>query len=271
MVQFIGTSLQLQLIVTAHTMNSYWMPYVESITNLSLIATTTRIHERTAFYNCHATGIKVSMSNNSSVLFCCHGNAFFNIRCRGNKCLLSSCLARMTSASAIIPVFRQCLRSRCLAKVIFRHSNLRRHPLDITTYRSLQRLHIAWSTELHHLQPHSSHTPEFHNSNLYSESGNSDWGFHGFPLSLQTNSEDAHENGPWPMASVPCKNNCSLIILSYDAMKSEVLTAPSNKRWIETALLFTNTCAPLGITGYSLSLLAFLKCSYSFRGYKNCR
>jgi hypothetical protein len=37
------------------------------------------------------------------------------LRCRGNMCLLSRCLARITSASAIIPAFRQCLPSHCRA------------------------------------------------------------------------------------------------------------------------------------------------------------
>jgi hypothetical protein len=55
--------LQLQLIITAHTLKFYWMPYVwripyeESLTNLGLISTT-QIHECTAFYNCHAAGIR---------------------------------------------------------------------------------------------------------------------------------------------------------------------------------------------------------------------
>jgi hypothetical protein len=39
-------------------------------------------------------------------------------------------------------------------------------------------------------------------------------------------------------------------------MKSEVFTAPSNKRLLETALLFTNTRILLGVTGCCLSLLA---------------
>jgi hypothetical protein len=66
-----------------------------------------RIHECTAFYNCHAARIDVIMSKSSSVLFRCHGNIFVIIRCRGNKRLLSLCLAGMTSASAIISTFRQ--------------------------------------------------------------------------------------------------------------------------------------------------------------------
>jgi hypothetical protein len=55
----------------------------------------------TAFYNCHAAGIEVTMSNCSSVLLCCHENAFVKIRCRRNKCLPSRCLAKMTSVSAL--------------------------------------------------------------------------------------------------------------------------------------------------------------------------
>jgi hypothetical protein len=76
-----------------------------------------RIHECTAFYNFYATGIEVTMSKRSSVLLCCHGNAFVTIRCRGNKCLPSRCLAKITSAYVIIPAFKQCLHSRCLANI----------------------------------------------------------------------------------------------------------------------------------------------------------
>jgi hypothetical protein len=74
-----------------------------------------RIHECIASYNFQAAGIEVIMSNTSSVLLCCHGNVFVNIRCCGNKCWPSRCLAKMTSASAIFLAFRQCLPSRCLA------------------------------------------------------------------------------------------------------------------------------------------------------------
>jgi hypothetical protein len=66
-------------------------------------------------YNCHTAGIEVTLSNSSYVLLCCHGNAFVHIHCRGNKCLFSRCLARMTSASVIISAFMQCLPSSCLA------------------------------------------------------------------------------------------------------------------------------------------------------------
>jgi hypothetical protein len=52
------------------------------LTNFWLIS----IHEWTPFYNYHAAEIEVTMSNSSSVLLCCHGNAFVNIRCRGNRC-----------------------------------------------------------------------------------------------------------------------------------------------------------------------------------------
>jgi hypothetical protein len=34
MIGFIGTSLQLQPIITAHTLNSFWMPYDSCLTNL---------------------------------------------------------------------------------------------------------------------------------------------------------------------------------------------------------------------------------------------
>jgi hypothetical protein len=52
------------------------------------------------FYSCH--GIEVTVSNSFSALLCYHGNAFVNIRCRGNKNLPSRCLAKITSTSAII-------------------------------------------------------------------------------------------------------------------------------------------------------------------------
>jgi hypothetical protein len=66
------------------------------LANLSLSRTDlycSRIQECTAFYNCHAAGIDVTMLNSSSVPLSCHGKAFVNIRCRGNKCLPSRCLA----------------------------------------------------------------------------------------------------------------------------------------------------------------------------------
>jgi hypothetical protein len=52
-----------------------------------------RIYESTAFYNFHADKIEVTVSYSSSVLLCCHVNAFVNIRCRRKKCLLSRCVA----------------------------------------------------------------------------------------------------------------------------------------------------------------------------------
>jgi hypothetical protein len=113
---FIDTCLQLQLTVTAHTLNSSWMTSVWRISHESRTGLYySRIHECTAFYNCHATGIEVAMLNSSSVLLYCHGNVFVTIGCRGNKCLPSRCLTKMTSASAIIMNFRQCLPSLCLA------------------------------------------------------------------------------------------------------------------------------------------------------------
>jgi hypothetical protein len=53
-----------------------------------------RIHECTVVYNCHAAEIEVTLSNTSSLLLCCHGNAFVSIRCRGKKCFPSRCLAK---------------------------------------------------------------------------------------------------------------------------------------------------------------------------------
>jgi hypothetical protein len=151
MIGFIGTSLQLQSIITAHTLNSAWTTSAWRISwrisycclGLGLVSTT-RIHEYTTFYNCHAAGIEVTMSKSSSVLLCCHGNAFLNIRCHGNKFLPSSCLAKITSASAIIPAFRQCLPSRCLEKGHIPsqyHYIITRKPLDST-------FNIEWEPKL---------------------------------------------------------------------------------------------------------------------------
>jgi hypothetical protein len=93
-----------------------------SLTNLSLISLCplsliwiSRIHECTEFYICYAAGVEVTMSYSSSVLLCYDGNAFVSIRCYGNKCLPSRCLAKVTSSSGIISVFGQCLPSRWLA------------------------------------------------------------------------------------------------------------------------------------------------------------
>jgi hypothetical protein len=66
-----------------------------------------RIHESTAFYNFHTAGIELIMSYSSSVLLCCHGNAFVNIRCRGNKYLPSRCLAMDVYSGSTIPAFSQ--------------------------------------------------------------------------------------------------------------------------------------------------------------------
>jgi hypothetical protein len=49
------------------------------ISDWSLLRSNSRMH-------CHAVGIEVNMSNSSSVLLCCHWNAFVNICYRGNKC-----------------------------------------------------------------------------------------------------------------------------------------------------------------------------------------
>jgi hypothetical protein len=77
MIGFIGTSLQLQAIITAHTLSDVCLTnvyeeslnnisriYHYSLTNLRLISNS-RIHKCTAFFNCHAAGIEVTLSNNS--------------------------------------------------------------------------------------------------------------------------------------------------------------------------------------------------------------
>jgi hypothetical protein len=109
-VGFIDTSLQVHLIITAHTLNSVLTTSVWRISmrNLSLISDwclTPRIHECIVFYNCHADGTEVTMSNSSSVLLCCHRNAFVNIRCRENKCLPSRCPAMDVCSGSTIPAF----------------------------------------------------------------------------------------------------------------------------------------------------------------------
>jgi hypothetical protein len=87
MIGFIGSSLQLQSIITAHILNSW----TTSLTNLGLVSAP-RIHECSAFYNCHAAGIEVTMSDSSSdvtgmTLFShlLPGNdSFAAIHCNGN-------------------------------------------------------------------------------------------------------------------------------------------------------------------------------------------
>jgi hypothetical protein len=70
MIEFIGTSLQFQSIVTAHTLNSFWttsvrwMPYEESLTNIWLLWIYW-VHESTAFYNRHAALIEITASTGS--------------------------------------------------------------------------------------------------------------------------------------------------------------------------------------------------------------
>jgi hypothetical protein len=64
-----GASLQLQSIITAHTLNSFWTSLCdESVTDLRLISTITWIHESTAFYNFHAARIEDTTLNSSSVV-----------------------------------------------------------------------------------------------------------------------------------------------------------------------------------------------------------
>jgi hypothetical protein len=66
MIGFIGTSLQLQSIITANTLNSFWTTSLwrishESPTDLYY----SRIHEWTPFYICHAARIEITPSKAS--------------------------------------------------------------------------------------------------------------------------------------------------------------------------------------------------------------
>jgi hypothetical protein len=78
MIGFTGASLQLQLIITAHILNSFWTSSVwwmsceESLTNLGLISTPLWIHESTSFYNFCTGQIEVTTSKGSiTVLYEC--------------------------------------------------------------------------------------------------------------------------------------------------------------------------------------------------------
>jgi hypothetical protein len=83
MIGLIGTSLQLQSIKIAHTLNWFWTTSVWqiSVKNLSLLSISdwsllllnARIN---SFYNCHAADIEVTMSYSSSVLFVVTGIMF---------------------------------------------------------------------------------------------------------------------------------------------------------------------------------------------------
>jgi hypothetical protein len=61
MIGFIGTSLQLQSIITTHTLNSFWMT---CLTNLS------RLKNLLDWTNFHADRIEITISNSSSVILC---------------------------------------------------------------------------------------------------------------------------------------------------------------------------------------------------------
>jgi hypothetical protein len=108
---FIGTSLQLQLIITVHTLNSF---LTTSVWRISMKIFSLPPECRTGLYYssnsrmhclCHAAGIEVTMSNSSSVLLCCQGNAFVNISCRWNKCLPSRFLPMDVCSGSTIPTF----------------------------------------------------------------------------------------------------------------------------------------------------------------------
>jgi hypothetical protein len=69
MIGFIGTSLQLQSLTTAHTLNSFWTSaWRISMKNLGLISVSRlnlsqlRMHESTPFYNCHVALMEINAS-----------------------------------------------------------------------------------------------------------------------------------------------------------------------------------------------------------------
>jgi hypothetical protein len=86
-----------QLLLTHWTpwTTSVWrILYEESLTDSLRGIWLPWIHKWTPFYNFQADRLEVAMSNISSVLLCCYGNAVVNIRYRGNMCLPSRCLAK---------------------------------------------------------------------------------------------------------------------------------------------------------------------------------
>jgi hypothetical protein len=98
MIGVFDTSLQLQSITTAHTFNSFCMHYYSFITST-------------------LARIQVMMSNSylsSVILFVVMGTPLliFVAAKTGASDPLPS---KVTSASAAIPAFRQCLPNRCLA------------------------------------------------------------------------------------------------------------------------------------------------------------
>jgi hypothetical protein len=111
MIGFIGTYLQLQLTIIAHTLNSFLMSD-ESLTNPELISTLTLslslIHESTAFYNCHAAIIEFTVSEGSITVFheCGLGN---HVLIWGNTLIPPS----------MFTVSKRVLTIRCLAMDYF--------------------------------------------------------------------------------------------------------------------------------------------------------
>jgi hypothetical protein len=126
----IGTSSQLQSIITAHTLNSFWSTYMwrissESLTNLSLISTTLKFKNGLPFIN--ATRPRSGQHIEEFLFFCVvtgmtsfsdllrDNDLFAVIRCNGNYSLLifivaetwlpSRCLVMDICSCSTIPVF----------------------------------------------------------------------------------------------------------------------------------------------------------------------
>jgi hypothetical protein len=96
MIGFIGTSLQLQSIITAHTFNSFWMHYDSSLTNAVWRISLTALNARMNSLWLVPCGPAIS---HQLIVLCysvrCHGNlvfrnflpgnhSFIAIRCSGN-------------------------------------------------------------------------------------------------------------------------------------------------------------------------------------------
>jgi hypothetical protein len=113
MIGFIGTSLQLQPIMTAHTLNFFWTTSVWLISDWSeYLEFTNQLHFISAtrpYYKSPRLTINCPV-----ILFVVTGMSLLIFVAEETGA--SEPLPRkLTSASASIPVFRQCLPSRCLA------------------------------------------------------------------------------------------------------------------------------------------------------------
>jgi hypothetical protein len=118
MIGFIGTSLQLQSIITAHTLNCFWPTnlYAVSRTTLELISLSW-IHELTPILYL-PRGPNISHHVEQLIVLCnsicCHGMSLLIFEASETG-ICVPWLSKLTSAPAAIPAFRPCLPSRCPA------------------------------------------------------------------------------------------------------------------------------------------------------------